>query len=157
MPRTLKDRVRDLTLRLREVVRLVSLGCTLSEIATILDLKPNTIDVHKNSAMQTLGVSKTATLTRLAIKYRISPLEDSATDGKLGLTSTVIRLVSRNTCFLCSLCDRKNPPNNQTGLIIIDTATPVTTMRLGNVSSSNFAHGVFNEKSFCSLAALSTT
>ena len=157
MPRTLKDRVRDLTLRQREVVRLVSLGCTLSEIATILDLKPNTIDVNKKSAMQTLGVSKTATLTRLAIKYRISPLEDSAADGELGSTSIVISLVSRNTCFFCSLRDRKTLPNNRTGLIIIDTGTPVTTMRLGNVSSSIFAHGVINEKTFCSLAALSTT
>ncbi|MCH7751973.1 MAG: helix-turn-helix transcriptional regulator [Planctomycetes bacterium] len=82
MPQTMKNRVRDLSPRQREVVRIVSLGCTLSEIATILDLKPNTADVHKNTAMQILGAGKAATLTRLAIKYRISPLDDRLTPGE---------------------------------------------------------------------------
>ncbi len=79
MPRTMKDRVRELTPRHREIVRLVSLGCNLSEIAAILDLKPNTADVHKNTAMQILGAGKAAIVTRIAIEHRISPLGDQLT------------------------------------------------------------------------------
>ena len=79
MPRTMKERVRDLTPRHREVVRLVSLGCTFSEIAAILDLEPSTVDNHKHAAMRRLGVSKSTLLTRLAIKHRISSLGDQLT------------------------------------------------------------------------------
>ena len=79
MPRTMKDRVRDLTPRHREVVRLVSLGCSQLEIAAILNLHPNTIDAHKQAAMRTLGVGKATLLTRLAIQHRISSLKDQLT------------------------------------------------------------------------------
>ena len=78
----MKDRVRELTPRHREIVRLVSLGCNLWEIATILDLKPNTADVHKNTAMQILGAGKAARLTRIAIEYGISPIGDRLTRGE---------------------------------------------------------------------------
>ncbi len=78
----MKDRVRDLSPRHREIVRLVSLGCNLSEMAAILDLKPNTADVHKNTAMQILGAGKAAILTRIAIKHRISTLNDQLTRGE---------------------------------------------------------------------------
>ncbi len=79
MPRTMKERVADLTPRHREVVRLVSLGCTLTEIAAILGLEPNTVDNHRQAAMRTLGATKAATLTRIAIKHRISTLKDRLT------------------------------------------------------------------------------
>ncbi len=82
MPRTMEKRVRELTPRHREVVRLVSLGCTLSEIAAILDVVPNTVDNHKQTAMRILGVSKAATLTRVAITHRISTLDDRLTPGE---------------------------------------------------------------------------
>ena len=82
MPQSTKDRVRDLTPRHREVVRLVSLGCTLSEIAAILDLETSALNNHRQAAMRTLGVSKAATLTRIAIKHRISPLNDQLTRGE---------------------------------------------------------------------------
>ncbi|MCH7751290.1 MAG: hypothetical protein IH898_03925, partial [Planctomycetes bacterium] len=43
MSRTMRERVRALTPRHREVVRLVSLGCTLTQIATILDERVNAL------------------------------------------------------------------------------------------------------------------
>ena len=75
----MKDRVRDLTPRHREVVRLVSLGCSQLDMAAILNLHPNTIDAHKQAAMRTLGVGKATLLTRLAIQHRISSLKDQLT------------------------------------------------------------------------------
>ena len=52
MPRTMKDRVRELTPRHREIVRLVSLGCNSSDIATILDLKPNSDQANARRSPQ---------------------------------------------------------------------------------------------------------
>ncbi len=75
----MKERVRDLSPRHREVVRLISLGCTITETAAILGIEPSTVDNHRHAAMQTLGVSKAATLTRIAIKHRISSLSDQLT------------------------------------------------------------------------------
>jgi len=65
--------------RERQVVRLISLGCTVEESAKILGLSPNTVDNHKSRAMAKLGVDKTALLVRRAIKQRISPLNDRLT------------------------------------------------------------------------------
>ncbi len=65
--------------RERQVVRLISLGCTVEESAKILGLSPNTVDNHKSRAMARLGVDKTALLVRRAIKQRISPLNDRLT------------------------------------------------------------------------------
>jgi DNA-binding NarL/FixJ family response regulator len=76
MPQPMSDRVRSLTPRHREVVRLVSLGCNLDEIAAVLDIAPSTADNHKQAALHRLGVSKAAMLTRVAIKHRISSLSD---------------------------------------------------------------------------------
>lgn len=66
-----------LTLREREVVRLISLGCTVGEAARILRISRNTVDNHKWQAMAKLGVNKTALLTRVAIRSRITSLRDS--------------------------------------------------------------------------------
>jgi len=79
MSQKMKDRVRDLTPRHREVVRLISLGCSVPEAAAILDIEPSTVDNHRQAAMRTLGVSKAALLTRVAIQHRISPLSDQLT------------------------------------------------------------------------------
>lgn len=68
-----------LTKREREVVRLVSLGCTVGEAAAILKLAPSTVDNHKSRAMAKLGTDKVALLTRLAIQKRISKLNDKLT------------------------------------------------------------------------------
>lgn len=68
-----------LTKRQREVVRLVSLGCTNEEAAEILGLASSTIDNHKTAVMRKLGTDKAVLLTRLAIKHRITSLKDQLT------------------------------------------------------------------------------
>jgi len=72
----------DLTPREREVVRLVSLGCTVKEAAAILKLSPSTVDNHKWRAMSKLGTDKIALVTRLAIKMRITRLNDTLTPAE---------------------------------------------------------------------------
>jgi DNA-binding CsgD family transcriptional regulator len=70
---------KELTKREREVVRLLSLGCTVKEAAAILKLAPSTVDNHKTAAMAKLGTNKLALLTRIAIKRRFSKLTDKLT------------------------------------------------------------------------------
>jgi DNA-binding NarL/FixJ family response regulator len=85
----MSQRVGALTPRQLEVVRLVSLGCSVAEISAILGLAVSTVDNHKVAAMNTLGVDKSTVLTRVAIKHRISTLNDQLTRGekrKLGKT-----------------------------------------------------------------------
>jgi DNA-binding CsgD family transcriptional regulator len=69
----------QLTAAERQVVRLLSLGCTVAQVAAILKKSPHTIDNQKSSAMAKLKTDKVALLTRLAIKLGISPLEDRLT------------------------------------------------------------------------------
>ena len=69
----------ELTKRHKEVVRLLSLGCTVKEAAKILKISPSTVDNHKTAAMGRLGTDKLALLTRLAIKLRITKLTDKLT------------------------------------------------------------------------------
>jgi DNA-binding CsgD family transcriptional regulator len=75
----MRTKLNQLTKREAEVVRLVSLGCTVPEAATILKLAPSTVDNHKSRAMRKLGTDKVALLTRVAIKLKISPLSDKLT------------------------------------------------------------------------------
>ena len=72
----IKARVARLTPRQREVVRLASLGCTITEIAAILDVAPSTVDNHRSRAMHVLAIDRAATLTRVAIKYKVSSIDD---------------------------------------------------------------------------------
>ena len=69
----------ELTKRHREVVRLLSLGCTVNESAKILGLSPSTVDNHKTAAMARLGTDKLALVTRLALKLRITSMKDQLT------------------------------------------------------------------------------
>ena len=62
-----------------EVVRLLSLGCTVKEAAAILRLSPSTVDNHKSAAMARFGTDKLALLTRLAIQYKITSMKDRLT------------------------------------------------------------------------------
>jgi len=71
-----------LTPREKEVVRLVSLGCTVKEAAAILKLAPSTVDNHKNRAMAKLGTDKVALLTRRAVKMRLTSLNDKLTTAE---------------------------------------------------------------------------
>lgn len=72
----------ELTPREREVVRLASLGCTSEEIGKILKLVPSTVVSHKARAMAKLKTDKATLLTRLAIKLKISDLDDKLTTAE---------------------------------------------------------------------------
>lgn len=72
----------ELTERETEVVRLVSLGCTVKEAAAVLKLAPSTVDNHKACAMAKLGTDKIALVTRLALKMRISNMKDTLTPAE---------------------------------------------------------------------------
>ncbi|MCA9234314.1 MAG: response regulator transcription factor [Planctomycetales bacterium] len=78
----LKQRVATLTPRHREVLRLISLGCSVNEIAAILKLSPSTVDNHRTALMQRLAVEKSTLLTRIAIKSRLSKIDDQLTLGE---------------------------------------------------------------------------
>jgi DNA-binding NarL/FixJ family response regulator len=69
----------QLTQRETEVVRLISLGCTVKEAAAILRLAPSTVDNHKSRAMKKMGTDKLALVTRLALKMEISSMKDKLT------------------------------------------------------------------------------
>jgi DNA-binding NarL/FixJ family response regulator len=68
-----------LTERQTEVVRLLSLGCTVKEAAAILQLSPSTVDNHKTAAMARLGTDKLPLLTRIALKMKITSMKDKLT------------------------------------------------------------------------------
>ncbi len=65
--------------RQKEIIRLISLGCSNSEIAAILDLSTATVDNHKARLMETLGTDKSVLVTRLALKYRFTSSKDKLT------------------------------------------------------------------------------
>jgi DNA-binding NarL/FixJ family response regulator len=69
----------NLTEREQEVVRLISLGCTVKEAAKVLKLAPSTVDNHKSRAMAKMGTDKVALVTRLALKHRITTMKDQLT------------------------------------------------------------------------------
>lgn len=60
-----------LTPRQREVLQLVAEGKTTKEISTALHISPKTVEFHRNSLMDELGVRTTAELTRYAISRGI--------------------------------------------------------------------------------------
>jgi DNA-binding CsgD family transcriptional regulator len=72
----MQARVDALTPRQREVVRLTSLGCNASEIAKVLGIARATVDNHRNRAMLTLGTNRLVLMLRIAIKYRITSMND---------------------------------------------------------------------------------
>ena len=60
-----------LTPRQREILQLVAEGHSNKEIARLLNLSLKTIEFHKNRIMRTVGVKRTADLTKYAISHRI--------------------------------------------------------------------------------------
>ena len=56
-----------LTPRQREVLQLVAEGKTTKEIASLLNISPKTVEFHRNSLMDELGLRTTAELTRYAM------------------------------------------------------------------------------------------
>lgn len=61
------DPATKLTLRQREILRLLVDGLSAKAIATRLDISPRTVEFHKYSMMETLGVSTSAELIRFAL------------------------------------------------------------------------------------------
>jgi DNA-binding CsgD family transcriptional regulator len=68
-----------LTPREEQLLRLVSLGCSVKEISAILDIAPSTADNHKARLMAKLGTDKAVLVTRLAIQYGVSSMDDRLT------------------------------------------------------------------------------
>jgi DNA-binding NarL/FixJ family response regulator len=63
-----KGSVIQLTPRQRQVMRLVSEGRSMKEIAAILKISSRTVETYKYEMMRTLGVSTTADLIRYAVQ-----------------------------------------------------------------------------------------
>ncbi len=57
----------DLTLRQREVLRLIAQGCSAKDIANRLNVSVRTAEFHRAAIMQRLGLHSTAQMTRYAI------------------------------------------------------------------------------------------
>ncbi len=66
------DPIHKLTLRQREILRLLADGGSAKEIARRLEISPRTVEFHKYTMMETLGVSSSAELIRFALKYQIA-------------------------------------------------------------------------------------
>lgn len=66
------DPVRKLTLRQREILRLLADGHSAKKIAKRLKISPRTVEFHKYTMMDTLGVSTSAELIRFALKNHVS-------------------------------------------------------------------------------------
>jgi DNA-binding CsgD family transcriptional regulator len=80
----------------RQVVRLVSLGCTVKEVAAVLQRSLHTIDNHKSRAMRKLGVRNLATLTRRAVELGISGIGDELSADERHALSAARRQVASN-------------------------------------------------------------
>jgi DNA-binding NarL/FixJ family response regulator len=61
-----------LTLRQREVVRLLADGRTMKEVAAALGVSPRTVETHKYQIMETLRLETTAELIRYAIEHGLA-------------------------------------------------------------------------------------
>ncbi|PYR78507.1 MAG: DNA-binding response regulator [Acidobacteria bacterium] len=67
-PGAAEDPFSTLSAREIQVLRLIALGKSNKEIASILGLSVNTVSVHRTNLMNALGVHKTAELVLLAVK-----------------------------------------------------------------------------------------
>ena len=63
-----EDPAKALTLRQREILRLLVDGLSAKQIARQLDISPRTVEFHKYSIMQSLDISNTAGLIRFALE-----------------------------------------------------------------------------------------
>jgi DNA-binding NarL/FixJ family response regulator len=60
-----------LTPRQREVLQLVAEGKSTKQISTTLGISPKTVEFHRNSLMDELGLRSIAELTRFAVSQGI--------------------------------------------------------------------------------------
>jgi DNA-binding NarL/FixJ family response regulator len=78
------DPADDLTLRQREVLRLIAEGRSMKEVAHILHVTPRTVAFHKYNIMARLRVRSTAELVRFAVKHgELVPAVESRGRGSL--------------------------------------------------------------------------
>ncbi|MGI9327647.1 MAG: response regulator [Pseudomonadales bacterium] len=68
---TADDPIRKLTLRQREILRLLVDGDSAKEIGKRLHISPRTVEFHKYSMMDTLSLSTSAELIRFALKHNV--------------------------------------------------------------------------------------
>lgn len=61
----------DLTVRQREVLRLIAAGCSAKDIANHLNISVRTAEFHRAAIMQRLSLRSTAQMTRYAIANNI--------------------------------------------------------------------------------------
>src|ERR1700722_10404911 len=61
-----------LTIRQREVLRLIAIGCTAKEIAHQLNISVRTAEFHRAAIMHRLGLHSTAQMTRYALANNIT-------------------------------------------------------------------------------------
>jgi DNA-binding NarL/FixJ family response regulator len=64
-------RISPLSPRQREILQLTAEGKSMKEIAELLKISPRTVESHKYSSMQILGLKSTAELVQYAIKMRL--------------------------------------------------------------------------------------
>jgi len=69
---TITDPIGKLTLRQREILRLLTDGHSAKKIAKLLNISPRTVEFHKYAMMEALEVSTSAELIRFALKYDIA-------------------------------------------------------------------------------------
>jgi DNA-binding NarL/FixJ family response regulator len=69
-PRLFRSRLlpRPLTIREREIVRLVASGATNRGIAAMLDISIKTVESHRNAAMHKIGAKSAADVVRYALR-----------------------------------------------------------------------------------------
>lgn len=65
------DRAQELTVREREIVRLVCEGKSNQEVAALLDISTRTVEVHRASVMRKLQLDAFADLVRYAIRHKL--------------------------------------------------------------------------------------
>ncbi len=65
------DPVATLTLRQREILRLLAEGLSAKQIASRLDISPRTVEFHKYRMLESLGIKGNAELIHFAIKHGI--------------------------------------------------------------------------------------
>jgi DNA-binding NarL/FixJ family response regulator len=68
------DPASRLTLRQREILRLLADGLSAKQIARVLDISQRTVESHKYSMMQVLGITSSAELIRFALQSGIHEL-----------------------------------------------------------------------------------
>jgi DNA-binding NarL/FixJ family response regulator len=68
------NRVKELTLRQREVLQLLAEGRTMRETAEALNVTPRTVAFHKYRIMEDFGLKTNSDLVRFAIRQRVISL-----------------------------------------------------------------------------------